>query len=86
MLGELLARLDAGDRLVVLSDHGMRAQRTAGPLSGIHDSAETAIGVLILYGPRVQSGRRISADLLDVTPTVLEMLAFRRPPTCRGEC
>lgn len=83
LLETLLGRLTAADHLVVISDHGFERAKRNGPagLTGEHESAETAWGVLLLAGPRVAPGARVPGDasLLDVLPTVLELLGV--PPS-----
>jgi predicted AlkP superfamily phosphohydrolase/phosphomutase len=86
LLGELLRRLDPADHLVVLSDHGFEQNRKPGGPSGIHASAATAVGVLLLHGPRIAAGTRIErATLLDVAPTVLELLKIPPAADMPGE-
>ncbi len=73
-LGNILGRLKSADHLVVLSDHGMERSPT-GPFTGDHVSPETAVGVLLMRGPRIREGIRLAdAHLLDVLPTLLELL------------
>jgi predicted AlkP superfamily phosphohydrolase/phosphomutase len=78
MLGELTAHLGRADHLIVLSDHGMARNPESTGLSGQHSSAASAIGVLILHGPRIRPSGHASGSLLDITPTVLELLGV--PP------
>jgi predicted AlkP superfamily phosphohydrolase/phosphomutase len=78
LLGEFLSHLNERDRLVVLSDHGMERNRGEG-LSGQHSSEGVAVGVGIWWGPGIPAGRRLSASLLDIAPTLLEMLGI--PPS-----
>jgi hypothetical protein len=75
MVGDLLARLDAGDHFVLLSDHGMERNPNPTGLTGEHLSAETAVGVIAVHGPRVRRGARLPpAALVDVLPTLLQLL------------
>lgn len=79
MLGELIARLTPRDHLLIVSDHGFeRNTGQTGP-QGTHVSPRTAVGTLILHGPRVAPAHRVrGATLLDVLPTALELLGI--PP------
>jgi predicted AlkP superfamily phosphohydrolase/phosphomutase len=86
LLGELLARVGSQDHLVVLSDHGMERGNKSQPLSGQHETAATARGVLLLRGPLVRADNRIGeASMLDVLPTLLELLAIAPPDTLPGK-
>jgi predicted AlkP superfamily phosphohydrolase/phosphomutase len=74
VLGDLLSRLRRADHLVVLSDHGLE-RGPIGGLPGQHVSPETATGLLLMHGPRIREGIRLAdANLLDVLPTLLELL------------
>lgn len=79
LLGAFLSRLAPEDRLLLLSDHGMERNAKTGGMSGQHQTERVAVGVQIWWGPGVPAGRRLSASLLDVAPTLLEMLAI--PPS-----
>ncbi len=86
-VGELMERMDAGDHLVVLSDHGFerRARDSKRPKGG-HESADTAWGVLLLHGPRIEPGQRLEdADVLDVLPTILDLADVPADPTLAGQ-
>jgi predicted AlkP superfamily phosphohydrolase/phosphomutase len=83
LLGELMGHLRPEDHLVVLSDHGMERARKG--LPGQHTSAKSAIGTLIVYGPRVQRGIRQWGSVLDVAPTVLELLGISAPANMPGK-
>jgi len=73
LLGEYLDRLGPGDTLVVLSDHGFKPVLFPGkPTTSGHHRLEGIIG---FYGRGVKAGGRISdAGLLDVLPTLLDLL------------
>ncbi len=73
LLGEYLDRLGASDTLVVLSDHGFKPVLFPGkPTTSGHHRLEGIIG---LYGRGVKPGGRIGeAGLLDVLPTLLDLL------------
>ena len=85
LLGELLARVRSQDHLVVLSDHGMERWNDPKTLPGQHVTAATARGVLLLRGPLVRVDNRFGeVDMLDVLPTVLELLGVPPPDTLPG--
>ena len=73
LLGEYLGRLGPGDTLVVLSDHGFKPVLFPGkPTTSGHHRLEGIIG---FYGRGVRAGGKIGdAGLLDVLPTLLELL------------
>ena len=73
LLGEYLDRLGPADTLVVLSDHGFKPVLFPGkPTTSGHHRLEGIIG---LYGRGVKAGGRVGeAGLLDVLPTLLELL------------
>lgn len=76
LLGELLARLGPEDHLVVLSDHGVERNPAPRGPSGVHASAEVAVGVQAWWGPGVPRGVRRAGLMVDVTPTLLELLGI----------
>lgn len=84
LLGELLDRLGARDHLVVLSDHGMERNPDKRALSGVHARAHLALGVQMWWGPGVPAGVRRASSLLDVAPTVLELLGLPPPADMPG--
>ena len=73
LLGEYLDRLGPSDTLLVLSDHGFKPVLFPGkPTTSGHHRLEGIIG---LYGRGVKAGGRVGeAGLLDVLPTLLELL------------
>lgn len=74
LLAGLIDDLGPDDHLVLLSDHGFERKAGGGVPSGAHASADTAVGVMILYGPRIRSGARLGeVGVLDVLPTLLEI-------------
>lgn len=86
LLGDFLTRLAPNDHLVVLSDHGFERNRNSAFPSGIHASAASAVGALILHGPRIAPRTRIErAKLLDVAPTILELLGVAPPSDMPGK-
>jgi len=86
LLGELLARLRSQDHLIVLSDHGMERTTHPNMLAGQHETAATAHGVLLLRGPLVRADNRFGeVDMLDVLPTMLELLGVAPPDTLPGK-
>jgi arylsulfatase A-like enzyme len=85
LLGELMTHLHSGDRLVVLSDHGMERSREPG-LSGQHASKKVAVGVFTLWGPGIRAGARLPpASPFDVLPTILELLGVPASANMRGK-
>src|SRR4030095_3446128 len=73
-LGALVARLEPGTTLIVVSDHGhsptlvdrMYSQHRHGPP-----------GIVLLWGDSVRRGVDLrDASILDVTPTVLHLLGL----------
>jgi predicted AlkP superfamily phosphohydrolase/phosphomutase len=82
------------DLLVFFDDLAWRAVGTVGGGNGIYtyendtgpDGANHAQdGLLIVSGPGVDPGPAETMDLLDVAPTVLELLGLEAPPSMRGE-
>ena len=73
VVGEYLSRLGPDDTLVILSDHGFKPVLIPGrPNTSGHHRME---GILALWGRGVRRGARIeNAGLLDVLPTVLDLL------------
>ena len=85
ILGDYLQRRADNEILVVVSGHGMEplplAERIIEPfkgnpyLSGTHEDAPD--GLLILYGPDIIPGAKLSgASVLDITPTLLYLLGL----------
>ncbi|HZD97015.1 MAG TPA: hypothetical protein VE132_02500, partial [Micromonosporaceae bacterium] len=80
--------------LVFFDDLAWRAVGTVGGGNGIYtyendtgpDGANHAQdGLLIMSGPGVDPGAAETMDLLDVAPTVLELLGLEPLPSMRGE-
>jgi tetratricopeptide (TPR) repeat protein/predicted AlkP superfamily phosphohydrolase/phosphomutase len=79
MIGRLLERIDEEWNVIVLSDHGFKhganrpssdSRVTKGAGADWHDR----FGILILWGPDILPGVRISdATILDVAPTLLTL-------------
>jgi predicted AlkP superfamily phosphohydrolase/phosphomutase len=81
------------DLIVHFDDLYWRAVGTLGGDEGIHtfendtgpdDANHAQDGLLILAGPGIEPGRREGMHLLDVAPTVLEILDLPRPASMRG--
>jgi predicted AlkP superfamily phosphohydrolase/phosphomutase len=81
------------DLIVHFGDLFWRAVGTVGGDEGIHtfendtgpdDANHAQDGLLILTGRGIEPGRREGMHLLDVAPTVLDILGVRVPPTMRG--
>jgi len=77
LLGEVMAQLTPVDHLIVISDHGAERNKKPG-LPGTHESAAAALGILLLWGPRIQPGP-VAATTLDIAPTILELAGI--PPS-----
>jgi predicted AlkP superfamily phosphohydrolase/phosphomutase len=82
------------DLLVLFDDLAWRAVGTVGGDEGIYtyendtgpDGANHAQdGLLIMSGPGIEPGAAEAMDLLDVAPTVLELLGLQPLPSMRGE-
>jgi predicted AlkP superfamily phosphohydrolase/phosphomutase len=52
--------------------------------TGPDDANHAQDGLLIMAGPDIEPGRRESMQLLDVAPTVLELLGIKVPASMRG--
>jgi hypothetical protein len=77
LLGEFMAHLTPADHLIIVSDHGAERNKNKG-LPGAHESAAAAVGILLLWGPRIQPGP-VAATTLDIAPTILELAGI--PPS-----
>jgi predicted AlkP superfamily phosphohydrolase/phosphomutase len=83
----------APDLIVHFGDLLWRSVGTIGGSEGIHtfendtgpdDANHAQDGLFIASGPGIRAGCRADADLLDVAPTVLELLGIAVPGTMRG--
>jgi predicted AlkP superfamily phosphohydrolase/phosphomutase len=83
----------APDLLVHFGDLLWRAVGTVGGPDGIHtfendtgpdDANHAQDGLLIMAGPGIEPGALDGMHLLDVAPTVLELLGHDVPATMRG--
>ena len=83
----------APDLLVYFGDLAWRAAGTIGGAEGIHtsendtgpdDANHAQDGLLIMAGPGIGAGPAEGMHLLDVAPTVLELLGIEPPQTMRG--
>ena len=81
------------DLIVVFGDLYWRSVGTVGGDEGIQtlendtgpdDANHAQDGLYIAAGPGIAAGGRIDAHLLDVAPTVLELLGLEEPPGMRG--
>ncbi|HWQ23611.1 MAG TPA: alkaline phosphatase family protein [Gaiellaceae bacterium] len=81
------------DLIVVFGDLYWRSVGTVGGDEGIQtlendtgpdDANHAQDGLYIAAGPGIAAGGRIDAHLLDVAPTVLELLGIEEPPGMRG--
>ena len=83
----------APDLIVHFGDLLWRSVGTVGGDDGIHtfendtgpdDANHAQDGLLILAGPGIEPGRREGMHLLDVAPTVLDLMGLPIPATMRG--
>jgi len=83
----------APDLIVYFGDLAWRSLGTVGGDEGVYslendtgpDGANHAQeGLMLLAGPGIEPGRLEGAHLLDVAPTVLELLGLERPASLRG--
>jgi predicted AlkP superfamily phosphohydrolase/phosphomutase len=83
----------APDLIVHFGDLLWRSVGTVGGDEGIHtfendtgpdDANHAQDGLLVLVAPGVEPGRREGMHLLDVAPTVLDLLGLEPPATMRG--
>ena len=83
----------APDLIVHFGDLLWRSVGTVGGDEGIHtfendtgpdDANHAQEGLFVLVAPGVEPGRREGAHLLDVAPTVLDLLGIAVPGTMRG--
>jgi predicted AlkP superfamily phosphohydrolase/phosphomutase len=82
------------DLIVHFGDLYWRAVGTLGGDDGIHtfendtgpdDANHAQEGMLIMVGPGIESGERHEMHLLDVAPTVLDLLGLTQPSGMRGQ-
>jgi predicted AlkP superfamily phosphohydrolase/phosphomutase len=83
----------APDLIVHFGDLLWRSVGTVGGTEGVHtfendtgpdDANHAQEGLFVLVAPGVEPGRREGAHLLDIAPTVLELLGIARPEAMRG--
>jgi predicted AlkP superfamily phosphohydrolase/phosphomutase len=83
----------APDLIVHFGDLLWRSVGTVGGPDGVHtfendtgpdDANHAQDGLFVLVAPGVEPGAREGAHLLDVAPTVLELLGLDRPAAMRG--
>jgi predicted AlkP superfamily phosphohydrolase/phosphomutase len=80
VIGELVAALGPGGRVILLSDHGFCTRSGQYPLSkAVPFTGEHRIeGTLVISGPGIRSGKRIyGATHYNITPTVLDLLGVK---------
>jgi len=74
--------------VIVLSDHGFEAGHQPfgdGTVSGTHKSEAALDGILVAAGGPLAAGRRVErASILDVAPTVLQLLGLPIPTDLEG--
>jgi predicted AlkP superfamily phosphohydrolase/phosphomutase len=84
----------APDLIVHFGDLLWRSVGTIGGDEGVHtfendtgpdDANHAQEGLFILAGARIPAAGRTDAHLLDIAPTVLELLGIDRPGSMRGE-
>ena len=80
LLGELSLNAAPDRVVIVVSDHGFEAGRQSfrgGSLSGTHEGEAAIDGIFIVTGGPARSGVRLEhASILDVAPTVLQLLGL----------
>jgi predicted AlkP superfamily phosphohydrolase/phosphomutase len=81
------------DLIVIFGDLLWRSVGTIGGDEGVHtfendtgpdDANHAQDGLYILAGPGVSEGRKQDAHLLDVAPTLLDLLGMDTPESMRG--
>jgi predicted AlkP superfamily phosphohydrolase/phosphomutase len=81
------------DLVVVFGDLRWRSVGTIGGDEGIQtlendtgpdDANHAQDGLYVAAGPGIEASGRVDAHLLDITPTVLELLGIEEPPGLRG--
>jgi predicted AlkP superfamily phosphohydrolase/phosphomutase len=84
----------APDLIVIFGDLFWRSVGTIGGDEGVHtfendtgpdDANHAQDGLVIAAGPGVTARGTLDAHLLDVAPTVLELLGLAAPPEMRGQ-
>jgi predicted AlkP superfamily phosphohydrolase/phosphomutase len=84
----------APDLIVHFGDLSWRSVGTVGGAEGIHtfendtgpdDANHAQDGLYVLAGPRIPAIGRSDAHLLDIAPTVLELMGMETPATMRGQ-
>jgi predicted AlkP superfamily phosphohydrolase/phosphomutase len=84
----------APDLIVHFGDLSWRSVGTVGGNEGVHtfendtgpdDANHAQDGLYVLAGPRIRSAGRLDAHLLDIAPTVLELMDIEVPAAMRGE-
>ncbi len=87
LIGTLLARYSPDDLVMVVSDHGFEAGTPMPRLTGTHDSARAAAGVLLARGRGIERrGAAQRIDAADVTPTILSWLGLPVAADMSGAC
>jgi predicted AlkP superfamily phosphohydrolase/phosphomutase/tetratricopeptide (TPR) repeat protein len=89
LLGEILAKLDPGTEIVVLSDHGFRNGGGRPPddppyIEGKPGLWHRRYGIFMMAGPVTRPGRLDTTSLLDIAPTVLYLLGLPRAEDMPG--
>jgi predicted AlkP superfamily phosphohydrolase/phosphomutase len=87
IIGELVAALGPGGRVILLSDHGFTSRSGQYPLSkSVPFTGEHRIeGTLVIAGPGIRSGKRIyGATHYNITPTVLDLLGVETDVRLEG--
>jgi tetratricopeptide (TPR) repeat protein len=82
MLGRLMNMIDEETAVILLSDHGFhsgvtRPHGTSAITDGQPAAWHRAYGMVAFWGPGIAKGTKVyGASLLDITPTVLDMLGM----------
>jgi predicted AlkP superfamily phosphohydrolase/phosphomutase len=81
------------DLIVIFGDLLWRSVGTIGGDEGVHtlendtgpdDANHAQDGLYILAGPDVAGGRELDAHMLDIVPTLLDLVGLERPDSMRG--
>jgi predicted AlkP superfamily phosphohydrolase/phosphomutase len=78
LIGKLLTLYDAGDLVIVLSDHGFEAGVDLKVISGVHKSEAAVNGIFFARGEGIPASQiRLSGlSIFDIAPTVLAWLGI----------
>lgn len=77
LLGRVLAHAGKEDTVIIVSDHGFRQRKGAGPLTVVSGDHRPG-GIFAARGPDIRRGARLKAPVTDwdITPTALYLLGL----------